>query len=508
MDTTRYTFPASPLDELFRAVVQRLPDAVAIREGAAELTYTQLAAAAAEQARRLLASGVQPGDTVLIGMRRSIAEVVAVLGTVWAGAAYVGVDLDAPNAHLTAITKKCKPAAAVLGPEAAAPALREIPQVDAWQPTWPEDGPDPAILGDADPEALAYVAFTSGSTGAPKGVCVPHRAVSRLALGADYVQLGPGDRMLRLSPLAFDASTFEIWGSLLAGATLEVYPGLLPSPSDLGSFLVEREVTVAWFTAGFFRLLVDFALDALGGLRHLLTGGDVVPHQHVARLLTRHPGVTITNGYGPTENTTFTTTYSVTRPEDAAGPLPIGTPVLGTRIHVLDTQRRPVPRGEVGELYVAGEGLALGYLGDAVETEHRFGHFSPEVPERLYRTGDLVRMDADGHLHFLGRTDDQIKLRGYRVEPDAISRALTSCPAVEEAVVFVSGTDSANKRLVAAIVRAPEAEPNINELRTKLAETLPPYMVPTLWAVVDTLPLTPNGKVDRKKLADAAVIVV
>ena len=426
------------------------------------------------------------------------------LGTVSAGAAYVGVDLSQPDAHIAKLVAKVRPTAALAAPADAQRMLSHgVPAVETWNPGWaPGDGDVP--LPPASPGRLAYVAFTSGSGGQPKGVAVPHRAVIRLVHQAGFLRLSPGERVLRLSPLAFDASTLELWGALLNGAVLEVCePGIL-SPSELGAFLVDREITHAWLTSGLFRLVVDFAPDSLAGLRHLLTGGDVVPHEHVARALTRNPGLVITNGYGPTENTTFTTVYSVTRPEDVDGPLPIGTPVPGTRVYVLDERGRQVPLGATGELYAGGEGLADGYFGDEAETARYFGYFCPEIPERLYRTGDMVRIDRRGRLCFLGRADDQVKVRGYRIELSAISAALTACPGVQDAIVTVTEGDSAGKRIVAAVVLAPGATTSPAELRDRLAVILPPYMVPALWAVVDRMPVTANGKVDRRALAALA----
>ncbi len=503
LNETSRDFPASSLDELFRAAVRRWPTTVAVRDAADDLTFAQLAAAAAEQARRLRAAGVTAGDRVLVGIERSVAEAVAVLGAVWAGAAYVGIDLSLPPAHLATIVAKSAPAAAVVRPDDAERlAAHGVPVVDTWAPGWlAAAGDAPAA---ADPGRLAYVAFTSGSTGEPKGVAVPHRAVVRLVHEAPYVRLGPGERVLRLAPLGFDASTLELWGALLTGATLEVCPPGLLSPSELGAFLSGRGVTVAWLTAGLFRLVEEFAPDSLAGLRQLLTGGDVLPHEHVARALRRLPGLVITIGYGPTENTTFTTAYSVTRPEDVDGPLPIGTPVPGTRVYVLDQRARLVPPGAVGELYAGGEGLADGYLGDEEETARRFGRFSPDVAERLYRTGDMVRIDSHGRLRFLGRTDDQVKIRGYRVELSPISDALSALPGVRDAVVTVTDGDSVDKRLVAAVIPGGGTEVEPADLRDRLAERLPSYMVPALWAVVDRVPVTANGKVDRRALADLA----
>jgi amino acid adenylation domain-containing protein len=502
LNDTGTDFPAITLDALFRTMVDTAPDAVAVREGDVELTYAELAGAAARQAELLRDAGVRPGDRVLIAVPRSLAEVVAVLGTVWAGGAYVGIDLTLPAAHTARIVAKAAPAA-VIGDE-----VDGVPTVAAWQPDWPAADPTPAtdrtpVDVPDDVTRLAYVAFTSGSTGEPKGVSVPHRAVSRLVHQVDYVRLGPGERVLRLSPLAFDASTLELWGALLTGATLEVHPAGLPTPSELGRFLLDRGVTVAWLTAGLFRVVEEFAPRSLAGLRQLLTGGDVVPHDHVARALTANPGLVITNGYGPTENTTFTTCHSVRSAAEVDGPLPIGVPIPGTRVYVLDERARLVPPGAVGELYVAGAGLADGYLGDAAETARAFGHFSPDVPERLYRTGDLVRVDTRGRLVFLGRRDDQVKLRGYRVELSAITDELTRQPQVRDAVVIVTDGDSSRKRLVAGIVPADSVD--LATVRDALAERLPGYMVPTLWAVVDRIPVTANGKVDRRALAAAAL---
>ncbi len=503
INEVRREFPHTSVDALFRDAVERFPDAVAVREDGVELTYAELAGAAARQARLLRDAGVRPGDRVLIGVDRSVAEAVALLGVLTAGAAYVGVDLSLPAAHLGLIVAKAAPAALLAAAAPAGEVLRDVPLVETWAPSWA--GEEFTDLPPADPAREAYVAFTSGSTGEPKGVRVPHRAVIRLVHEADFVRTGPDETMLRLAPLAFDASTLELWAALLTGAALEVYPAqALPSPTELGDFLLDRRVTVAWLTAGLFRLVEEFAPNALGGLKQLVTGGDVVPHDHAARALARHPGLVLTNGYGPTENTTFTTTYTVTRPEDVDGPLPIGTPVPGTSVYVLDERGRQVPPGAVGELYTGGAGLADGYVADEAETARCFGRFSPDVPERLYRTGDVVRIDTRGRLVFLGRSDDQVKLRGYRIELTAIADALKAQPQVKDAVVVVTGGDSAEKRLVAAFVPAAGATIGTGDLRELLSGIVPAYMVPTLWAVVDAIPVTPNGKVDRAALAALA----
>lgn len=502
-DTSR-DFPASSVDELFRIAADRWPDVPAVRDAESVLTYAELAVAAAEQAHLLRAAGVREGDTVLIGVPRSVAETVAVLGTLWAGAVYIGVDLAQPEAHTARIIAKSSPAAAILtdaGTGRLAP--HRIPVVGPWHRGW-EAGGESEPPARPDPDRLAYIAFTSGSTGEPKGVAIPHRGVIRLVHDGKYLSLGPGERFLRMASLAFDASTLELWGSLLTGATIEVCPPELLLPNEIGAFLAERRITVAWLTSGLFGLVQEFASEMLGGLRHLMTGGDVVPYEHIKNVLTAHPGLVVTNAYGPTENTTFTTFHSVRDPAGIDGPLPIGSPVPGTRVYVLDKRARLLMPGAVGELYAAGDGLAAGYINDPAETDRVFGFFSPDVDERLYRTGDLVRIDGAGHIRFVGRADDQVKVRGFRIELQAIREALNAQEGVEESYVTVTNGTSMDKRLVAAVRLAPGTAVTPAGLRDRLGDLLPSYMVPPLWAVVDRMPVTATGKVDRRRLAAAA----
>ena len=344
---------------------------------------------------------------------------------------------------------------------------------------------------------LAYVAFTSGSTGRPKGVCIPHSSVLRLVHGlGDYASIGPADRVLRFAPLAFDASTLELWGTLLTGASLEIHPPGLPSPAELGRFIQQAGVTVAWLTSGLFHLVSEFAADYVGRMRVVLTGGDVVSGEHVRRLLERHPGLAVVNGYGPTENTTFTTVYRMTDPTRVPGQLPIGVPIANTQVYVLDERQRIAPPGAVGELYVAGDGLSSGYYGDDEQTARCFGDFSPGIPARLYRTGDIVRLDTEGNLRFLGRRDDQVKIRGFRIELGEIRNALTSHPSISDAVVSVAGEGAAGRQLLACCVPTADGI-TVSEIAGFLSQRLPAYMIPSLWAIVKELPLTANGKVDR-----------
>jgi amino acid adenylation domain-containing protein len=491
------------LDDRFRAQVAREPDAPAVRDGDLALSYSALDGAVDLQAQRLRRAGVGVGDTVLIACQLGAAEIVAVLAAARVGAAYCGLDRQAPRARVAQLVATLRPAAVV----GAAVAGCDPPAVPAWRPGAAQDAVEHVAAAPSFPAdgAIAYVAFTSGSTGGPKGVCVPPRAVLRLVAGLDaYAPVGPGDRVLRLAPLSFDASTLEIWGALLRGAALEIGPDPLPAPAELGRFLADRRITFAWLTSGLFRLVVDFAADELGGLRWLLTGGDVVSAAHVRALLERWPGLTVVNGYGPTENTTFTTVHPMTDPDEVDDAVPIGRPVYGTGVHVVDADGRLAPPGAIGELYASGSGLATGYLRDPERTASVFGWFCPDVPERVYRTGDLVRLDSRGLLRFLGRRDGQVKLRGYRVELDEIRAAIARGPDVRDCLVLVSGQDSASRRLVAVVV-ASQPEVTADDLARRLSAELPSYLVPGLWAMLPELPVTANGKIDREAILRHAV---
>ncbi|MFS8065776.1 MAG: amino acid adenylation domain-containing protein, partial [Byssovorax sp.] len=323
-----------------------------------------------------------------------------------------------------------------------------------WQSIAQESPESPRI--DVAPGDLAYVMYTSGSTGEPKGVMALHRGVVRLCRGADYVTLTAEDVLLALAPLSFDASTFEIWGCLLNGGRLVVMPPHQPSLEELGQALRCHGVTTLWLTAGLFHLMVDERLEDLRGLRQLLAGGDVLSVPHVRRAAEALSGCRIINGYGPTENTTFTCCHTVGDLAGVGDSVPIGYPIAGTQVYLLDERLAPVPDGSPGELYTGGAGVARGYLNRPDLTEARFipSPFSDDPSDRLYRTGDLARRREDGAIEFLGRIDFQVKIRGYRIEPGEIEAVLRRHPAVKEAVVLAREDEPDQKRLVAYVVES------------------------------------------------------
>lgn len=448
--------------------------AVSDTQAGITLTYGQLRLLALDHAARLAAAGVTAGDRVLLELPRSAAEAVAVLAVLRLGAGYVAMDPQATEQWRDHVLATARPAARI-GPA----------DIRFDRPTKEPE------LADA-PRHIAYVAYTSGSTGLPKGVAVPHRAVLRLAADPDVLAAAPHMRMLRLAPLAFDASTLELLVTLTRGATVEVYPPGDADPAALAEFLRRTGVTHAWLTSGLFQIVAEHRPDAFRGLRQLLTGGGVVSARHVRRVLEHCAGLRITNGYGPTENTVFTTTCHVDGAHQVGDDLPIGTPLAGTGVAVLDRHGRLAPPGGVGELWTTGAGLAEGYLGEPDRTAAVFTE-PIALGERAYRTGDLVRWDADGALRFLGRADRQVKIAGHRVELADVERRIAGRPGVLDALVFLAE----GGRLCAAV----RTTADLAAIRAEAEAELPAYARPRRWIVVTEFPLTGNGKVDTRALA-------
>ncbi|MEV7094869.1 non-ribosomal peptide synthase/polyketide synthase [Amycolatopsis sp. NPDC051045] len=487
----------STVPALFAAQAKRRPSEPAVLAGHRTLTYAELDERANHLAGRLAGLGVATEDRIGLLLEPSPAHVVAELAVLKAGAAYVPLDTRAPHERLRAVLAEAGVSVVVAGDTwtTAAEAVHSGPVLTVGEqrsPTAPE--------GRVGPENLAYVMYTSGSTGVPKGVAVRHRDITALAQDSRFAG-GAHTRVLAHSPLAFDASTYELWVPLLTGGATVLPDGPDLTLESLRRAVSEHAVTAAWLTAGLFRLLAQDAPDGLRGLREVWTGGDVIPPAVVRAVQAACPGLVVVDGYGPTETTTFATSFRMTGEAGVPEPVPIGRPLDGMRAYVLDAQLRPLPAGAPGELCLAGAGLARGYLGRPGLTAERFvADPFGEPGARMYRTGDVVRRGPGGELVFLGRSDDQVKLRGFRIELAEVETVLAVHPAIAQAVATVHPDSSGTRRLIAHVVAAPGRTADPGELRAHAAAVLPEYMVPAVILVLAALPLNRNGKVDRRAL--------
>jgi amino acid adenylation domain-containing protein len=492
------------IDDLFQTQAETTPNAIAVSSGAGHLTYRQLDERANQLAHHLIALGV--GRDVLVGvyLERSIEMVVAVLATLKAGGAYVPLDPTYPRERLAFMLQDADVRVLLTDTnlQTRLPAHRaSVICLDRHRFDG-TDGQNPEVRTSAT--SLAYVMYTSGSTGQPKGVAVNHRGVIRLVVNTNLVRLGPGDRLTQLSNPSFDAATFEIWGALLNGGTLVIIPrDVSLSPTDFERVLQEQSISTVFLPTALFHQIASLAPGVFRGVRDLLIGGDVCDPTAVRRVLQAGAPSRVVNAYGPTESTTFTTYHCVEEVDDDARSLPIGRPISNTSVYILDAHLQPVPVGVVGELYIGGDGLARGYLNRPDLTADRFIQISVDgiADARLYKSGDFARYLSDGSIDFVGRIDGQVKIRGFRVELQEIEAALAQQPGVANAVVIPVKREHAGVTLAAYVVPAAGAHVEPNDLRNRLRETVPEYMVPSTFVMVDAIPMTPNGKANRALLS-------
>jgi amino acid adenylation domain-containing protein len=501
---TRSDYPSqSSVQALFEEQARTTPNATALMFGAETISYSELNRRANQLAHYLMDHGVGAESRVGICLDRSPALIIGVLAILKAGGAYVPLDPGYPPARLSFMLEDA--AVTLLLTETQLRSsfqdqnTRTICVDELAERIAACDGSDPRSNVGAD--NLAYVMYTSGSTGKPKGVAVTHKNIVRLVKSTNYANFTRDEVFLQFAPISFDASTFEIWGSLLNGARLAL---MMPGPASLDELrraLKRYQVTTLWLTTGLFHLMVDTHLDALRGLQQLLTGGDVLSAPHAKRVVAELKSCRLINCYGPTENTTFTSWYAIDNPAAINGSVPIGRAISNSYVYVLDPHLNPSPVGIPGELYIGGDGLARGYLNQPELTAEKFikDPFCNGSGRQLYKTGDLVRRRPSGELEFLGRIDNQVKVRGYRIELGEVETVLGQHESVRDVVVIVC-KDQGDKHLAAYVVPREGKTLTANELRTFLSDRLPSQMVPSLFVVLEKLPLSASGKIDKAAL--------
>nr|AFR69334.1 nonribosomal peptide synthetase SpiDE1 [Pseudomonas sp. Q71576] len=484
---------------LFREQAAAHPEQTALEQGTECWTYAQLERWSDRAAAVLRSAGAGRGSIIGVTGERSPRLIAAFLACLKAGGAYLPLERNYPDARLSEMVADAEPALILVADDLEPGWLSSYPGPVLKLSACEAELPFPSTL-ESGAGDLAYVMYTSGSTGKPKGVCIEHRGIVRLATGAGFMQLDTSTVMLQASSLGFDTSTFEIWGCLLNGGRLvlvEQGPLILEAMADT---IVSKGVTCAWLTADLFRLMVEEQVASLRGLRELLAGGDALPVASCKAFLEACPDVALINGYGPTENTTFTSTHRVTQEDVHRVSIPIGRPLGNTQVWVVNENGCPVPPGVPGELWTSGDGLARGYLGREDLTVERFVQGPLLGGGRWYRTGDRVRWRHDGVLEFLGRIDTQVKLRGYRIELGEIEMVLGAHPSVSGCAMALKENAAGDKQLVGYVVARSGAAVSTAQVQAWLGERLPGYMVPSIWVWLQTLPQSPSGKVDRKHL--------
>ncbi len=493
------------IGEIFEQVVTDFPNNVAVSYQDKKLSYDELNSRAEYLAEIIMEKGVKRGDVVAMLMGRTPDMVVAMIAIIKCGAAYYPVDKNNPvvrnrycldNAQVSLILTDSDCSDLL---EEKREELNVTEKLKLDKRSSSSLNTIKKIFHDKDDKV--YVMFTSGSTGDPKGVVVPSRAVVRLVKATNYITIDPQDTIFQFAPLSFDASTFEIWGALLNGATLALYSGLGLDPNLFARELKQNQVSILWLTAALFHLFATRYKPLLSSLRVLLAGGDVLNPQLISNVLDEFPHLIVINGYGPTENTTFTCCHQMTIKNKPSSMVPIGLAVSGSDIHILDEDKKTVLIGEVGELYTSGKGVALGYLNQSQGSDTFFND-SSIADGLIYKTGDLVRQNELGEIEFVGRIDNQVKIRGFRVSLEEIRNSLMKLNVIDDVVVKLEKFETGDQRLVAYVQLTKDSACTGADIKKILTEKIPSYMVPDFIQVNRELPINQNGKIDSKKLVN------
>jgi amino acid adenylation domain-containing protein len=496
--------PSATVHELFREQAANRPEAIALVWDGGSMSYGELDRRSDRLAARLADAGIGPDIPVAVALERSPEAIVALVAILKAGGAYLPLDANYPHERLAFLVADVG-VGVIISRRAASERFAALVKTtiladELVSSADVADGSEPPPSR-TSASNLAYVMYTSGSTGVPKGVLIEHRNIVRTVGRVDFVRLDHDTTFLHAAPIGFDASTLEIWGPLCNGGRVAIFLDPVPTGRALARAIGQHRITTAWLTASLFNSIVDDDPKLLGGLAQLFTGGEALSPRHVAKAIAALPDTELVNGYGPTECTTFTTTYSIPRdtsPE--ARSIPIGRPIADTQVYVLDAEGKALGEDQVGELFVGGRGVARGYLRRPKLDAERFveDRFGASPNKRLYRTGDLVRLLPGGVIDFVGRVDDQVKISGFRIELGEVESALARLPSVRTCAV-IARDDGVGKRLVAYVV--PEGNVfSADEIREALATTLPDFMIPKVFVQMTSLPITSNGKVDRKSL--------
>ncbi|OOK65363.1 amino acid adenylation domain protein [Mycobacterium kansasii] len=500
LNDTFADYPPQPVGALFARQAAQRPQHPAICCGQRVITYGELHDAAHRLAHTLLHHGVTPGEVIAVAIPRSPEMITAALAILLCGASYLPLDVQWPQRRIRELLDAAHVRRCIATNAATRSVLpdRTVIDVTAQPPPAAATCELPAVPADA----IAYINFTSGSTGQPKGVPISHRSISRLVFATRYVTLTPGVRILHLAPVTFDAATFEIWGPLLRGGVCVIYPDPFIKVVKLGRIIATHRVEVVFVTTALFNTIVDDAPEIFDRVDTILTGGEAHSIRHMRRALQRYGPGRIVSVYGPTESTTFATYYPINRLAADTFTVPIGTPIQNTRAYLIDDGRLCAP-GDIGALHLAGPGLTPGYLGLPERTTTDFNNVRiGDTGERLYHTGDLAYLDPNGQLVFCGRSDDQLKINGFRIELGEIRHHIEAITAVRATYVTVYEPCPGQRALAAFIVaHSPDLAAGLaNTVHKHLAAHLPAYMIPKMLAVVDELPLGDTGKISRTAL--------